>query len=378
MLKILQLKLTVIQIILMCKQFLLIYAINSEHENLDERLMEQESSQPVGVSPLRRLRPASIYKMVAKSSFEIFVCGIFAPPFYHKKVAMSIVGKMAIYNVESLLALCVLVRSYHFWRLWKYWMFQTYLGRDSALVGEEVRQLINKFVVSPSLLMVKISLHRQFLLTISVPSLLAMFAASYAIRIFEGPSSARHSVYYWDQMWLVTETFFAAPFGEYFPVTQLGRCVGTFCMIFGSILVSVITASFGRSVAISPQEQKILFVLEEDALRHKVLESATRIIQFWWRAKLADEMRFASRDWRRLFKKLFLAVEEHVAFRRQAQAFMDAQEGQDWAARQQQELLNQMEEDGDTIERLHKRVRELSEQHALGTAALARAVHGLA
>jgi hypothetical protein len=40
--------------------------------------------------------------------------------------------------------------------------------------------------------------------TISIPSVLLLLLASYAIRVFEGPSKARHALYFWDQMWLVS------------------------------------------------------------------------------------------------------------------------------------------------------------------------------
>ena len=37
-----------------------------------------------------------------------------------------------------------------------------------------------------------------------VPSACLMLLSSYAIRIFEGPAQARHSLYFWDQCWLVS------------------------------------------------------------------------------------------------------------------------------------------------------------------------------
>ena len=39
--------------------------------------------------------------------------------------------------------------------------------------------------------------------TITIPSICLLLLSSYAIRIFEGPAQARHSLYFWDQMWLV-------------------------------------------------------------------------------------------------------------------------------------------------------------------------------
>ena len=40
-------------------------------------------------------------------------------------------------------------------------------------------------------------------LTLVIPSVSLTLLASYAIRIFEGPTKARHSLYFWDQMWMV-------------------------------------------------------------------------------------------------------------------------------------------------------------------------------
>lgn len=78
------------------------------------------------------------------------------------------------------LALAVLIRFYHVWRLWKViakspivstlvffvrgsdellqlWMFKIYLGRDSAFAGEDVRRLLHKV----NLLMLGQSIEQQ-------------------------------------------------------------------------------------------------------------------------------------------------------------------------------------------------------------------------
>jgi hypothetical protein len=39
--------------------------------------------------------------------------------------------------------------------------------------------------------------------TLAIPSVCLTLLSSYAIRIFEGPAKARHSLYFWDQMWMV-------------------------------------------------------------------------------------------------------------------------------------------------------------------------------
>ena len=94
---------------------------------------------------------------------------------------------------------------------------------------------LTQFIVSPRFLMIKISLHRQagpdpparcaprhdrrplqMFWTIVIPSACLMLLSSYAIRIFEGPARARHSLYFWDQMWMVarptSRSFCARPF----------------------------------------------------------------------------------------------------------------------------------------------------------------------
>ncbi len=40
--------------------------------------------------------------------------------------------------------------------------------------------------------------------TLAIPSVCLTLLSSYAIRIFEGPAKARHSLYFWDQMWMVS------------------------------------------------------------------------------------------------------------------------------------------------------------------------------
>jgi hypothetical protein len=39
--------------------------------------------------------------------------------------------------------------------------------------------------------------------TLAIPFVSLTLLTSYATRIFEGPTKARHSLYFWDQMWMV-------------------------------------------------------------------------------------------------------------------------------------------------------------------------------
>lgn len=57
-------------------------------------------------------------------------------------------------------------------------------------------------------------------------------------------------------------------------------------MMLGPVLVSLMTATFSRNMALNPREGRLMATLDRDKLEAKVLTTAVRIIQSWMRGRL--------------------------------------------------------------------------------------------
>jgi hypothetical protein len=178
-------KLTIVQLFMMSAQFRIITLIMIEQKQLDLNLQEGMDFDAPVVTLTGSFGYSSSYLLLLKFCLELAVCGIHPMPFAKHKFITTIVGRDAIYNVESLVTCfilfitfyqMILFLKFHFSWHWPFlpdsiifgdsgrsgiiipqqnfhplscsilqlWMFKSYLGRDSALAGENVRQLLNK------------------------------------------------------------------------------------------------------------------------------------------------------------------------------------------------------------------------------------------
>jgi hypothetical protein len=104
--KFILLKLTVIQLLTMYLQFKILNSIMIQQKRLDSSISEQfdqpqEDSEQM-LTLARTFRHSSSYIFLINACVELAICAVHPPPFLKKRFVTTIIGRDAIYNVESL------------------------------------------------------------------------------------------------------------------------------------------------------------------------------------------------------------------------------------------------------------------------------------
>ena len=95
-------KLTLVQLVLMIAQFRIVTNIMIEQKQLDSTSIDSMAeAQPV-VTLTGSFGYSSSYLLLLKYTVELAACAVFPMPFIKKKFITTIVGRSAIYNLESL------------------------------------------------------------------------------------------------------------------------------------------------------------------------------------------------------------------------------------------------------------------------------------
>ena len=113
----------------------------------------------------------------------------------------------------------------------------------------------------------------KFLITVIFALL---FAFSYMLKILEGPvwkpntNSLMNFNLLENCMWNVLVTMTTVGYGDFYPLTNLGRLISILIAIFGSILISLMTVITQSKIQLSPTEEKVFeFCLRLEARKEK-------------------------------------------------------------------------------------------------------------
>ncbi|KAF1333363.1 hypothetical protein FI667_g3012, partial [Globisporangium splendens] len=154
-------------------------------------------------------------------------------------------------------------------------------------------------------------------------TLLNTFLTAAIIRILENPVQASFENY-WKSVWLTAVTLSATGFGDYFPVTYLGRAFTTVSAMFGGlVLVALIQSLFFGVLELSPKEHKVKHLIDMDRWEKETHRNAALLLQSAWRwyrdksvwkaqRRLFDLMR-DSRNLRSTRPIMSQSVEDHLA-----------------------------------------------------------------
>jgi hypothetical protein len=180
-------------------------------------------------------------------------------------VSVEQLGVVTAYRVESLILAVMLLRVYHVFVLYKLRLLATLLSLDATLITQNdstIRQL-NDPRMSKQQLAIKVALDRQPFTIILFLWITFILTATWAIRVFEMNTTQSFSVYVWDQMWLIIVTLSTTGYGDMTPKTHLGRFVASSCMLMGSLLMGLMTATLSRKIALNEREASLMKTLEE-------------------------------------------------------------------------------------------------------------------
>ncbi|KAJ0406391.1 hypothetical protein P43SY_006999 [Pythium insidiosum] len=116
-------------------------------------------------------------------------------------------------------------------------------------------------------------------------TLLNTFLTAAIIRILEQPVQPAFANY-WKSVWLTAVTISGTGFGDYYPVTYLGRAFTTVSAMFGGVLlVALIQSLFFGVFELTPQEEKVKHLVDLHAWEKRTQENAARLIQVAWKLK---------------------------------------------------------------------------------------------
>ena len=108
-----------------------------------------------------------------------------------------------------------------------------------------------------------------------------IFYFSYILRIFERifivpPIAVQQGIYYpnFDKFsncyWCIFITMMTVGFGDYYPITILGKVVIYFAAVIGVILNSIVTVAFFKSLELTTNENKVYILLERLRIGQKI------------------------------------------------------------------------------------------------------------
>lgn len=83
----------------------------------------------------------------------------------------------------------------------------------------------------------------------------------------------------WNGIWCVFVTMMTVGYGDYFPITYLGRSVVFLAAFSGVILTSLITVAFFKSLEFTASENKVYILLERLRIREEINSMNKEIIK---------------------------------------------------------------------------------------------------
>lgn len=223
--------------------------------------------------------------------FEIVVNIIHAPPGLSSivEIPQRKSNIPAFVNLEVILSiLCLFLRSYH---IFKYFSFHS---RWYSFEAEKLCLECNTPL--DSIFTIKAEFKEKPFILVGVTMMLSIFVFGYSLRCVEMfflTTSGQDWRYYWNGMWCVIITMATVGFGDFYPVSVLGRIIVVIACFWGTFLISLMVAAMTVAVEFNTQE-----AISYDSIKAAHFElqfgtEATILIQnamrYRWLLKKADD-----------------------------------------------------------------------------------------
>jgi hypothetical protein len=147
----------------------------------------------------------------------------------------------------------------------------------------------------------------------------AIFVFGYALRgiemIFMPGGNGLDWSYFWNGMWCMVITMATVGFGDYYPISILGRILVVICGFLGTFLVSLLVSALSLTVEFNPQEQNAYDSINEVNFEFEYGETAVIVLQralrYHWHVKSATDDYF-ERDinFRRTKSQLYILIRD--------------------------------------------------------------------
>ena len=183
---------------------------------------------------------------------EIFLNLIHPIPFHTSSISISQRTNKRDAYVDTCLILTILslfFRSYH---IFKYFSFH------SRWYSYETEKLcLQSETTLDSVFTIKAEFKEKPFILVGVTMLISIFIFGYSLRsveMFFMATSGFDWRYYWNGMWCIIITMATVGFGDFFPVSIMGRIIAIISCFWGTFLISLMVAAMTVAVEFNSQE----------------------------------------------------------------------------------------------------------------------------
>ena len=236
-------------------------------------------------------------KQMYLTLIELLLCSLPHPfPGYTSTFEVQAMDRTSIYQFESIIVIFMFGRLWHWWKLFKQSFFVNKFERTVFSLGNQ-RSIVNLFrerKLHTHKFAIKLLLQDYPGSTVFIIFNVFLLTCSYGIRVAESPLNPVQTTYFWNNLWLVIVTMTTVGYGDSVALSHFGRLVSVVVMAFGTLLVSLMTASATSNLTLSSKETLLLEAADADLVRADVVLACTKYLQYLWRMNHTR----AKQDWR--------------------------------------------------------------------------------
>ena len=191
---------------------------------------------------------------------ELLVWSIHSPPFFNYTWTAQQQKEDLTYSFDMCFTLVLLLRIYHIIRV--FLLHSVYYKENTDRVLNDWRILGGKEFV------LKWELKERPFTILFITILIVSFTFGYALRAAELPYihvSNQDWTYLWNGMWCILITMTTVGYGDFYPMTYLGRFLGISACYLGTFLTSLAIVSLTISLEFEPIQAKAY----KNALRYR-------------------------------------------------------------------------------------------------------------
>ena len=197
-------------------------------------------------------------KMIWLMQIEIFICIIHCPPGFNWVFTFEQYGGSLEYSFDMFTFLAMLCRIYLTWRVFEHY---------SSWNDENAEEICNsclceggvKFAIKAELK------ERPYTIVICV-LFFSIMIFGIGLRTAERPFmqvSGKDWDFVWNGMWCIIITMATVGYGDFYPITHLGRSIDVIACFWGTFLISLMVLSLSISSELTPQEHKAYDIIKK-------------------------------------------------------------------------------------------------------------------
>eukprot|EP00347_Sterkiella_histriomuscorum_P002880 403366439 len=225
------------------------------------------------LDPHESLRTSGQFKMMI---VECIVCGLHSPPGINAEIKVPQQDVEIPYSLDMVLTLITLFRFYLMWRVF---------ARYSYWNDEKAEKICHEcHTFGGTSFAIKCELKERPYTILLVTILGSIFIFGYAIRAAEMPyqeqaGNGQDWRYIWNGMWCIIITMATVGYGDFYPSTHIGRCVGVFACLWGNFIISIMVVSLTFSSEFTPQQRKAYDLINQELGVYENNKNAINVIQ---------------------------------------------------------------------------------------------------